>query len=210
MSRLTRAVQATDGRVRLVAAGERWTTATLIADAFPLERPARFPRPVRRVGHCTRLVLFDQALTDPGHRAVLTISGTRPWGPVLALVVVVALLLPRTPRWVRRSSIVGVGTWAWSDDRLRRAVGLQRELWRVAPDAFVVGDLVARVPGRAASWIDDVLGGLAKETTLAAVLPVAAQARRQRARERLYTERFGFRVATRTRVCGEELTILVR
>jgi hypothetical protein len=210
MSRLTRAVQATDGRVQLVATDQLWTTAALIADAFPLERPPRYPRPLRRVGHCARLALFDQAVTDSDQSAVLTISGARVWGPLLVLGVLVSLVMPRTPRWFRRGSVVGVGAWAWSGDRLRRSVKLQRELWRVAPDAFVLGDFVTRAPGRATSWGDDVLGALAQETTLAAVLPGAHEARRHRARERLYTERFGFRVVTRTRISGEELTILVR
>jgi hypothetical protein len=186
-----------------------WATATLITDTFPLERAARFPREVRRVGHYARLMLFDRAITDQEGIAVLSVSATNPWGPVLVLTMVVGFLA-RAPRWARWVSLGMVAAWVSTNDRFARTLALRRELRRVAPDALLVSDFVTREPGRASQWAVEMLDALGSQATLAAILPGVGDTRRYRARERLYSTRFGFRVGTRVRIHREGFTILVR
>jgi hypothetical protein len=180
----------------------------LIADTFPLERPARFSRQVRRVGHYARLMLFDRAITDQERVAVLTVSATNPWGPALALVVV-AGFFAWAPRWARWASLGTIAAWIATNDPFAHRLALQRELRRVASDAFLVSDFVTREPGRASEWAVEMLDALGSQVAVAAILPGAGDTRRYRARERLYT-RIGLRVAARVRVDDAEFTILVR
>jgi len=209
VTRVREAVRAAEGTFLFVPRQELWATATLIADTFPLERTARFPREARRVGHCARLVLFDRAITDQERAAVLSVSATNPWGPALVLVGV-AGFLARAPRWIRWLSLGTAGAWLATNHRLTRTIALQRELLRVAPDALVVSGFVTREPGRASQWALEMLDALGSQATIATILPGAGDTRRYRARERLYTTRFGFRIATRTRIHDEDFTILVR
>ncbi len=79
-----------------------------------------------------------------------------------------------------------------------------------APGAVVVSDFVALEPGAASTWLVDALAAVGRVTPYAVLLPGQADERRNAARERLYTSRFGLRVAARTEVCGDSLTLLVR
>jgi hypothetical protein len=179
----------------------------LIADTFPLERPARFPRHVRRVGHYARLLLFDRAITDQERVAVLTISATNPWGSALVLVAC-AGLLAWAPRWARWAAFGATVGWIANDDGFARRRALQREVRRVAPDGFLVSDFVTREPGRASRWALEIFDALGSEAAVAAILPGGGETRRYRARERLYA-RIGLRVATRVRIDDAHFTILV-
>ena len=153
-------------------------------------------------------MLFDRAITDHERAAVLSVSGTNPWGPALVFVAVAGFLA--APRWVRWVSLRTAGAWLATNDRLTRTVALHRELLRVAPDALVVSDFVTRKPGRASQWAVEMLDALGSQATIATILPGAGDTRRYRARERLYTTRYGFRIATRTRIHNDDFTILVR
>jgi hypothetical protein len=201
-------VRATNGTACFVPARELWGTATLIADTFPLERAARFPRELRRVGHYVRLMLFDRAITDPERVAVVSVSATNPWGPALVLVVA-AGFLAWAPRWARWASFGTIVAWVATNDQFAQRLALQRELRRVASDAFLVSDFVTREPGRASQWAVEVFDALGSQAAVAAILPGAGDTRRYRARERLYTKQIGFRVATRVRIHDAAFTILV-
>ena len=207
MTRIERAVRATNGTACFVPAHELWATATLIADTFPLERSARFPRQARRIGHYARLVLFDRAITNQERVAVLTVSATNPWGPALVLVLV-AGFLTCAPRWARWASFGTIAAWLAIDDDFAHRVALQHELRRVAPDAFLVSDFVTREPGRASQWAVEMFDALGSQAAVAAILPGAGDTRRYRARERLYT-RIGLPVAARVQIDGAHFTILV-
>jgi len=209
MTRIQRAVRATNGAACFVPARELWGTATLIADTFPLERAARFPREIRRVGHYARLMLFDRAITDQERVAVLSVSATNPWGPALVLLVV-AGFFAWAPRWARWASLGAIAAWVATNDQFAHRLALQRELRRVASDAFLVSDFVTREPGRASQWAVEMFDALGSQAAVAAILPGAGDTRRYRARERLYTTRIGFRVATRVRIHDADFTILVR
>jgi hypothetical protein len=179
----------------------------LIADTFPLERPARFPRQVRRVGHYLRLLLFDRAITDRERLGVLTVSATNPWGPALALAAVTGFLV-RAPRWARWATVGGIAGWLANDDEFAHRRALQRELRRITPDAFLVSDFVTREPGRASQWAVEMFDALGSQAAVAAILPGAGDTRRYRARERLYG-RLGLRVASRVRIDNTDFTILL-
>lgn len=207
MTPIERAVRATNGAACFVPARELWATATLIADTFPLERVARFPREVRRVGHFARLALFDRAITDPERMAVLSVSATNPWGPALVLVVVTAFLA-WAPPWARWGALGGIAGWVANDEQFAQRRALQREVRRVTSDAFVVSDFVTREPGRASQWAVEMFDALGSQAAVAAILPGAGETRRYRARERLYA-RIGLRVAARVRIDNADFTILV-
>jgi hypothetical protein len=179
----------------------------LIADTFPLERPARFSPGVRRVGHYARLLFFDRAITNPERVAVLTVSATNPWGPALVLVAV-AGFFARAPRWARWAALGGIVGWLANNVEFARRRALHREVRRVASDAFLVSDFVTREPGRASQWAVEMFDALGSQAAVAAVLPGAGGTRRYRARERLYT-RIGLRVTARVRIDNADFTILV-
>jgi hypothetical protein len=207
VTRVERAVQATDGAACFVPAQELWGIATLIADTFPLERSARFPRNVRRVGHYARLLLFDRAITDQERVAVLTVCATNPWGPALVLGGAVAFLA-YAPRWARWASLGAIVAWVANDDQFAQRRALQREVRRVVSDALLVSDFVTLEPGRASQWAVEMFDALGSQAAVAAILPGSGATRRYRARERLYA-RIGLRVAARVRVDDADFTILV-
>jgi hypothetical protein len=208
MRRVRAVVERSNGSLHFIPISELWDVSGILADALPLDRDPRFPRPLRRAGHWSRLTLIDRAVTNREGTAVLTIRDT-PWVAAVGAAVAAAVVAPRLPAWTRRTLFVLGVIWAVRGNRVRHYVELRRELRRVAPDAVIVSDFVGRRPGAGMSWAADVLDILGEQTPFVALLPGAADARRNRARERLYTKRLGFRVAARTRVAGEPLTILV-
>ncbi len=209
MDRIRVAVDATDGVAEIVPFRDLWGVAALLADALPLERPPVHARPLRQLGHWVRLVLFDRAITNREATAVMTV-GRNPWIAASAVGVAAAAVAPQLRPWQRRALILSTIGYAIRDRRLRGFLETQRRLRRVAPGSMVVGDFVTKVPGAAVPWIVEILDALGAHTSFAALLPGSGRARRQRARERIYTTRFGFHVAERTTIAGKELTILVR
>lgn len=209
MTTLRSTVAASHGIARFVPFGELWGTAAVLAEALPLDRPATYPAPLRRGGHWLRLVLWDRALTDPARDAVLVVDRT-PWAAAGVAAGVAAVLAPRSPRWHRRALVVLAGVLALRAGRIRDEVVLRRQLRVVAPGGLLVGDLVARTPGAAVRWIQELLAELdagGHDATFVAILPGA---RRDAVRERIYTRRLGFRVAGQARSRGRTLTLLVR
>jgi hypothetical protein len=199
-------VNSTQGTARFIAPPDLWGTAGLLADTLPLERSPLYPRPLRQIGHYIRLILWDRALTNRDASAVLIISGT-PWVIAGGAAVAAGILSPKLRRWPRRILIAGAVIFAVRKQRLRRYVMSQRQLRRVAPGGLMIGVLIAREPGRAVPWISDVLADLeaaGHDTIFVATLPGT---RRDRARERIYTGVFDFRVAERN---DDGSTILVR
>jgi hypothetical protein len=208
MNRVRTMVNSTHGTVRFVALPDLWGTAGLLADTLPLERPPRYPRPLRQVGHYTRLLVWDRALTNRDATAVLVVSGT-PWVVAGGAAIAASILGPKLPPWPRRILIATAVTFALRKQRLRRYVMLQRQLRRVAPGGLMIAVLIAREPGRAVPWISDLLADLDAgdhSTIFIATLPGS---RRDRARERIYTGLFDFQVADRHAGDGKT-TILVR
>jgi hypothetical protein len=208
LNRVRAVVDATDGTARFIPFADLWGTAGLLADRMPLDRPPVYPRPLRQVGHWVRLALWDRAVTNRDATAVVTLGRTR-WGLAGGVAVAAAIVSPKVPPWPRRLLIATAAAFAVRKQRLRRFITFQRQLHRVAPGGLIVGDLVAREPGSAVSWIVDVfttLDASDDETTFIAILPGA---RRDRARERIYTTVFKFRVAARNTGDGKS-TILVR
>jgi hypothetical protein len=182
----------------------------VLADTFPLDRSsARAPRAFRRTAHWSRLVLVDRAITNADGTAVVTMSDT-PWVPAVAAAVLAATVAPRLPVWSRRVLFGGAVVWAVREQRLRRFLDMRRQLGRLAPDALLVGDFVAREPGAAMPWAGEVFDIIGALTAFVALLPDSGDHRRDAARTRLYTSRLGFRVAGRTGTNGQQATILVR
>ncbi len=203
-------VERSNGGIRYIPISELWEVAGVLADTFPLDRSlARGPRTLRRAGHWSRLVLVDRVVTNAEGTAVITLSDT-PWMPAIVAAVVAAAVAPRLPPWSRRVLLGAAVVWAVRDQRLRRYLEMRRELDRLAPDALLVGDFVAREPGAAMPWVGDVLDTIGSVTPFVALLPDSGNARRDAARERLYTSRLGFRVAGRSRSTGQQVTVLVR
>ncbi len=210
MRRVRTVVERSNGGLRYIPISELWEVAGVLADTFPLDRSlARGPRVVRRAEHWSRLVLVDRVVTNAEGTALITVSDT-PWVPAIAAGVLAAAVAPRLPRWSRRVLLGAAVVWAVRDQRLRRYVDMRRDLARLAPDALLVGDFVAREPGAAMPWVADVLDTLGAVTPFVALLPDSGDARRDAARERLYTRRLGFRVAGRTRSSAQRVTVLVR
>ncbi len=208
MNRVRVMVNSTRGTARFVPLPDLWGTAGLLADTLPLERPPVYPRPLRQAGHCIRLMLWDRALTNRDATAVLTISRT-PWVVAGGAAIAAAIISPKLPPWPRRILIATAATFAIRKRRLRRYIALQRQLRRVAPGGLLIGTLIAREPGSAVPWITDLLADLDTgdhDTIFIATLPGT---RRDRARERLYTTLFNFRVVERNTSDGK-LTVLVR
>jgi hypothetical protein len=152
-------------------------------------------------------MLFDRAITNHERVAVLTVTATNPWGPMLALIMV-AGFFAYAPRWARWAAVGAITAWLATDDQFARRLALQRELSRVAPDAFLVSDFVTREPGRATQWAAETLDALGSQAAIAAVLPGAGDTRRYRARERLYAK-LGLRTMAPVRIDGADFTILV-
>jgi hypothetical protein len=210
MRRVRTVVRCSNGGLQFIPVSGLWEVSGVLADTFPLDRSlARAPRILRRTAHWSRLVLVDRVVTNREGTAVVTMSDT-PWVPAVAAAVVAAAVAPRLPPWSRRVLFGGAVVWALRDQRLRRFLEMRRELGRVAPDALLVGDFVAREPGAAMPWAGDVLDTIGALTPFVALLPSSGDARRDAARERLYTSRLGFRVAGRARATGQPVTILVR
>ena len=92
----------------------------------------------------------------------------------------------------------------------RGTITTRRLLRDQAPGAVVVSDFVALEPGAASAWLVEALRAVGRVTPYAVLLPGQADDRRNAARERFYVSRFGLRVAARTEVCGDSLTLLVR
>ena len=199
MDRIRAVIDATDGSAEFVPFGDLWGVAALLADALPLDRPPVYARPLRRLGHWARLVLFDRAVTNREATAIVTLART-PWVPAIAAGVVAAAIGPQLRPWQRRALVVGTIAYAVRNQRLRRFVEMRRGLRRIAPRSLLVGDFVAKTPGTAVPWIVDTLDALGARASLTAILPGSGQERRHRARERIYTTRFGFHVAERTTV----------
>lgn len=210
MRRVQTVVERSKGGLHFIPIPELWEVSGLLADTFPLDRSlARSPRTLRRTSHWIRLVLVDRAVTNDAGTAVLTMSDT-PWVPAVGAAVVAAAVAPKFPAWSRRLLFGAAVVWAVRDQRLRRFLELRRELGRLAPDALLVGDFVAREPGAAMPWVSDVLDTIGALTPFVALLPASGDTRRDVARERLYTTRLGFRVAGQARSSGQQVTILVR
>ncbi|MDQ1431304.1 MAG: hypothetical protein QOF40_1906 [Actinomycetota bacterium] len=210
MRRVRRVVERSNGRLRYIPIRELWEVSGVLADTFPLDRSlARAPRNLRRIAHWTRLILVDRAVTNDSGTALLTMSDT-PWVPAAVAAVVAAVVAPRLPAWSRRLLFGATVVWAVRDQRLRRFLEMRRELGRLAPDALLVGDFVARAPGVGMGWVGDVLDTIGALTAFVALVPASGDARRDAARVRLYTTRLGFRVAGQARTSGQQVTILVR
>jgi hypothetical protein len=210
MRRVKTVVERSNGGLKFLPIPELWAVSGLLADTFPLDRSlARSPRVLRRTAHWTRLVLVDRAVTNDAGTAVITMSDT-PWVPAVAAAVAAAGVAPKLPAWSRLLLFGAAVVWAVRDQRLRRFLEMRRELGRLAPDALLVGDFVAREPGAAMPWVSDVLDTIGALTPFVALLPASGDARRDAARERLYTARLGFRVAGRAHTSGQPVTILVR
>jgi hypothetical protein len=182
----------------------------VLADTFPLDRSsATAPRWSRRASHWTRLVLVDRAVTNRDGTAVLTLSDT-PWVPAVLAGVTAALVAPRLPAWVRRL-LFGAGVvWAVRGRRAHRFLQIRREMAKVAPDALLVGDFVARRPGAGMPWVAEILEKVGEVTPYVALLPESGDQRRDAARERLYIRRLGFRLAGHAETGGDRVAILVR
>jgi hypothetical protein len=202
-------VRRSHGILEIVPLGERWWVAGVVADHFPLDRESPLPRPLRQVGHWIRLVLLDRPLTNPDRSAILTLGEMSVPG-TLAICVVAAVAGPALPKWLRRALLLALLVWALRDGNARRLVEVRRLLRRHAPDAVVVSDFVALQSGAGTRWLVEALEAVGRVTPYAVLLPGRADLRRNAARERLYTSRFGLRVATRAEVHGESLTVLVR
>jgi hypothetical protein len=210
MRRVQAVVERSNGGLKFIPISDLWEVSGVLADTFPLDRAmARSPRVLRRGAHWTRLVLVDRAVTNNAGTAVITMSDT-PWVPAVAAAVVAAMVAPRLPAWSRRMLFGSAVVWAVRDQRLRRFLEMRRELGRMAPDALLVGDFVAREPGAAMPWVGEVLDTIGALTPFVALLPSSGNARRDAARERLYTTRLGFRVAGHAGASGQPVTILVR
>ena len=188
---------------------DRWWVAGVIADNFPLDRDSPLPRPLRRVGHWIRLVLIDRPLTNADRSAILTLGAPSVVGTA-AICVAAAVVAPWLPRWVRRTAFTALVVWAWRDRNALRVIGTRRLLREQAPGAVVVSDFVALESGAGSTWLVDALEAVGRVTPYAVLLPGRADERRNAARERLYVARFGLRVAARTEVYGESVTLLVR
>ena len=210
MRRVQTVVERSNGGLKFIPISDLWEVSGVLADTFPLDRSmARSPRILRRTAHWTRLVLVDRAVTNKAGTAVVTMSDT-PWVPALVAAVVAAVIAPKLAPWLRGLLFGTAVVWAVRDQRLRRFLEMRRELERLAPDALLVGDFVAREPGAAMPWAGDVLATIGALTPFVALLPVSGDARRDAARQRLYTTRLGFRVAGRAGSTGQQFTILVR
>jgi hypothetical protein len=210
MRKVRTVVERSNGGLQFIPLGELWEVSGVLADTFPLDRSlATAPRWSRRASHWTRLVLVDRALTNREGSAVLTLSET-PWVPAVIAGVTAALVAPRVPAWLRRL-LFGAGVlWVVRGHRARRFFQIRRELTRVAPDAVLVGDFVARRPGTGMPWAAEVLDAVGAVTTFVALLPESGNQRRDAARERLYTRRLGFRHAGHAANGGQRVAILVR
>jgi hypothetical protein len=202
-------VRQAQGTLKIVPVGDRWWVAGVIADHFPLDRESPLPRPLRRVGHWIRLVFLDRPLTNADRSAILTLGVPSVVGTV-AVCAAVAVVAPWLPRWLRRSAVAALVVWALRDQNARKVLATRRLLREQAPGAVVVSDFVALEPGAASTWLVDALRAVGRVTPYAVLLPGQADDRRNAARERLYVSRFGLRVAARTEVCGDALTLLVR
>jgi hypothetical protein len=210
MRRVQNVVERSNGGLKFIPIPELWEVSGLLVDTFPLDRSkARSPRVLRRTAAWSRLVLVDRAVTNDAGTAVLTLSDT-PWIPAVAAAVAAAVVAPKLPTWSRRLLYGAAVVWAVRGQRLRRFLEMRRELGRLAPDALLVGDFVARAPGTGMPWVGAVLDTLGALTPFVALLPASGDPRRDAARERLYTTRLGFRVAGRARTSGQQVTILVR
>ena|SRR5438093_406606 len=209
MSRVHIAVERTGGIARFVPVSGLWGVAGSLTSALPLDRESPYPRPLRRVGYWTRLLLWDRALTNGDGSAVMVISGT-PWVVAGGAAVAAGVIAPKLPAVVRRALVVLGVAFALHRRRLARSVALEWRLRRVAPNALTIAGLVAVDPGAAVPWVIEVLTALdARESDIAfvALLPGT---RRDRARERIYTRQFGFHVAARVDDGRKSVTILVR
>jgi hypothetical protein len=209
MDRIRAVVDATDGSAEFVPFGDLWGVASLFADVLPHDFPPVYVRPLRQLGHWSRLVLLDRAVTNREATAVVTLARP-PWVPAVVVGVAAAAIGPQLKPWQLRILVIGTALYTVRRQRLRRFVEMQRGLRRVAPGSLLVNNFVAKTPGTAVPWIIDTLDALGQRASLTAVLPGSGQERRHRARERIYTTRFGFHVAARTTVANEEVTILVR
>jgi hypothetical protein len=134
------------GIARFVAPTELWGTAGLLADTLPLEHPPVYPRPLRQIGHCLRLILWDRAVTNRDATAVLVISRT-PWVVAGGAAIAAATLSPKLPPWPRRILIATAVVFAVRKQRLRRYIRLRRRLRRVAPGGVMSRLLIAREAG---------------------------------------------------------------
>lgn len=209
MGQVDEIVRRAGGTLEIVPVGERWRVAGVIADHFPLDRESPLPRRVRQAGHWFRLLLLDRPLTNPDRSAVITLAKMSVAGTV-AICVVAAAIAPRLPRWLRAALLAALVAWALRDDNARRMIAVRGVLRREAPDAIVVSDFVALQSGAGTPWISEALEAVGRVTPYVVLLPGRADPRRNAARERMYAQRFGLRVATRVDVHGEGLTVMVR
>jgi len=208
--RVQTVVERSNGGLQFIPISDLWEVSGVLADTFPLDRSlTRSPRVLRRTAHWTRLVLVDRAVTNDAGTAVITLSDT-PWVPAVIAAVVAATVAPKLPVWSRRMLFGSVIVWAVREQRLRRFLEMRRALGRLAPDALLVGDFVAREPGAGMPWVGEVLETIGALTPFVALLPDSGDARRDAARERLYTTRLGFRVAGRAGASGQQFTVVVR
>jgi hypothetical protein len=209
LGQVSEIVRRSQGTLQSVPVAGRWWVAGVIADHFPLDRESPLPRPLRRVGHWIRLVLIDRPLTNADRSAILTLGAPSVVGTA-TICVAAAIVAPWLPRWVRRAALAALVVWAWRDRNALRVVGTRRLLRDQAPGAVVVSDFVALESGAGSAWLVDAMEAVGRVTPCAVLLPGRADERRNAARERLYVARFGLRIAARTDVYGESVTLLVR
>jgi hypothetical protein len=209
MRRVRTLVARSEGKVEFIPLAELWAFSGILADTFPLDRElARGPRPVRRAGHWMRLLLVDQAVTNPERTAYFSMSDT-PWVPAVAAAVVAAAVAPRLPRWVRLACYGSFVAWALQGGRAARYVAMRRQLSQVAPGAVLVADFVTLEPDVATTWMMDALASVGDVVSWVGLLPASGDERRDAARERLYERRLGVRVVGRTQAHGQPATIVV-
>ena len=209
MSTLDATVRAADGIAGYVRFRNLWSTAGLLADVLPLDRDPTYPRLARRAGHWLRLTLWDRAISNPDHTAVLVVGRT-PWVLAGAVAVGAGALVPRSRAWQRRWLVVLAAGLLLQRRRITDELALRRTLRDLAPGSLLIEDLVARSPHAAVPWARELLGTLDADgvgTTFVALLPGAA---RDAVRQRIYTRRLGFEVAGEARSRGRTLTVLVR
>jgi hypothetical protein len=210
MSALGDAVRATDGVARYARGPELWSTAGLLADTLPLDRPPRYARPARQTGHWVRLALWDRALVNRDRTAVL-IVGQPPWRAAAAATLVAALVGPRLPKWLRRVAIgAAVASALARRHQVRDELELQRRMEEIAPGGLLIEHLATHTPNAAVNWVREMFDTLDRNEHRASFVALLPGARRDRVRERIYTRRWGFTVASRAVVDGRELSVLVR
>ena len=139
------------------------------------------------------------------------VVGRPPWLAAGAAAVAAAVVAPKVPIWLRWTALAGVVlTAVRRGRRLRDEFAVQRLLQEVAPGGILIEHLATLEPNAALDWVSQLFDRFDRDQHRATFVALLPGARRDRARERIYTRRLGFEVAARTAHHGGELTVLVR